>query len=131
MNEGSLTQRANEMAQRNRAFQMELTEAVTQVAVSPGTAVERLRKLLPEADAVEALENGFLQEQLAQAANIWAGNRLQILMAQAQALMVLGRFDEAGQAITEARKHLSGDITRWAAPALDELEVTISQARGA
>jgi hypothetical protein len=127
--DGPLTQKARELAARNRAYQQELNAALEQSAGDPGGALERLRRVLPKADALEAREIECLHQQIAQCRTAWAGNRLQTLMAQAQALILLNRPAEAMQTIAEARQHLAGDPLGLAAPFLVELEAMASAGR--
>lgn len=133
--EGSLTELARAIQTRNKQFQQELTEAVTQAASDPTTALARLDHSLDQADRLEQDELAFLakigdwgSQQIPQAQNSWKQNRLQILVVKAQVLTILGCYDDA-QSVIDSARPLVDDPAHPGAAMLDELEVLIVQAK--
>jgi hypothetical protein len=133
---GPLTQLARSIQARNQQYQQELTAAALQAASNPAAALAVFEQCWSQADQLEKDELGLLvqmgawgSQQLPQAQKSWKESRLQILVGKAQVLMLLGRYDDAQSAIESARSYLS-DANHPAAAMLDELEITIIQAKG-
>jgi hypothetical protein len=130
--EGSLTQKARELSERNAQFQQKLTQAALQVASNPKDALDRLKTSLAEAGPLQELEIELLQQmaltqQIPEVTRSWTDTRLQILVAQAQSCLLLARYEEAQQAIDAARSLIGGDVDHLVAATLDEIETMIIQ----
>ena len=125
--ECTLTQLALDLQRRNKDFQDNLTDAARQTASDPAAALPRFNQALIDADCLEQDELAFLTLQIQQMKTSWNVNRLQILIGKAQALLILGRYDESKAAIDGARSRIA-DPNQPASAILDELEVAIIQA---
>jgi len=133
--QGSLTELARSIQTRNQQFQQELTEAAARVVSEPTTALARFEHARDQADRLEQDELELLAQmgdwglqQIQQTNNSWKQNRLQILLGKTQVLIVLGRYDDA-QSVIDSARLLITDSADPAAMMLDELEVTIIQAK--
>src|ERR1035441_7633496 len=134
--EGSLTLLAKTIQTQNQRFQKELTDAMLEAGFNPAAALARLNQCGDQIQQLEKNELGFLPrmgdwgaQQLSQAQGSWRETRLQIQAGKAQVLVLLGRYGEAQQAINAARP-LVTDPNHPAGAVLDELEITIFQAKG-
>ena len=133
----SLTEKAQKVQAANQRFQQELLEATQQVATDPQSVLVRLKAAQAEADVLQVNELLFLQkmgdwgtQQVPQAKNTWKETRLQILMVQAQAHLLLGQFADSQQAINGSRSLIGSDSNHPASAMLDEFEVTLTMAQG-
>jgi hypothetical protein len=131
-----LTQRAESIAEQNRAFQRELTAAVSQVQTDAGTALARLEQCWKVAEKLEQDEVAFLEQmgewgrqQIAQAKNSWKENRLQMLFAKAQRFLRQGNYDATQSTIDTARSYIP-NAGHPAEAMLDQLEIMVIQAKG-
>jgi hypothetical protein len=130
----SLTAMAEQLRDRNKAFQYRMTEAANRIQSDPEGALRALQACESEATTLEQDEQNLLRQlsapdaQRAQATQAWNTQRLQILIGQANACLLLGQFVEARNVVAKARPLAAADPSTPGMAMLANLEAQISMA---
>lgn len=134
--EGPLTQMARQLKDRNDQFQSSLRDALFKIASDPESALRELTKCEGEMQALERDEQALLRHlgrsgpDISQVHENWNGTRLQVLIAQANAFLLMAQFPQARKAVATAQALVRPGSNDPGKAMLDTLEAQISELQG-